>query len=397
MKKILIFLIVLSFLLVFPVKINGSELLPSGQIIESDFIRVGETVQIDGEIKGDAYLAGTVVTVNGKIDGDLFVLGGKVSVNGPVGGSIRILGADVTSNSSVDRSVLLVCANCTVTKRSTMSGSLMVVASNLEQSSGRVGRGFRFFGNRLYLNSEVANEAFVVANQEFLLGPSASISGQLKYTGNNAAILEPGATVAGEILYQKTDKEGNFPRFFGAKNILASYQRIKPLTQLFGLTVSALIGFVLLGLFPKGFEKVVMAIENKPYASLGWGVVASLMIPMVAVLFALTIVGIPVSLVLLLMGYVIWIVVSYFSAFFIGRKILLVRFGERRGWALVLGLVLIYVLGLIPIIGALIKLVLFLLAFGAIILSYKQPEIFKNKAAQELIILAKRGRGRPRK
>lgn len=380
MKKIIFLFIVLSFLLVFPVKINGSELLQSDQVIDSDFIRVGETVQIDGEIKGDAYLAGAVVTVNGKIDGDLFVLGGKVSVNGPVGGSIRILGADVTSNSSVDRSVLLICANCTVTKRSTMYGSLMVVASNLEQSSGRVGRGFRFFGNRLYLNSEVANEAFVVANQEFLLGPSASISGQLKYTGNNAAILEPGATVAGEILYQKSDKEENFPRFFGAKSILTSYQRIKPLTELFGLTISALIGFVLLGLFPKGFEKVVMAIEKKPYASLGWGVVASLMIPMVAVLFALTIVGIPVSLVLLLMGYVIWIVVSYFSAFFIGRKILLVRFGERRGWALVLGLVLIYILGLIPIIGTLIKLVLFLLAFGAVILSYKQQEIIKVKS-----------------
>lgn len=380
MKKVLFFLTTLSFLLVFPVKIFASELLSSDQVIDSDFIRVGETVQIDGDIKGDAYLAGTIVTINGKIEGDLFVLGGKVSVNGPIGGSIRILGADVTSNSSVDRSALLICANCTVTKKSTFSGSLMVAGSNLEQSSSRVGRGFRFFGNRLYLNSEVANEAYVVANQEFLLGPSASISGQLKYTGNNEAILEPGATVAGKILYQKTNKDENFPRFFGAKNILTSYQKIKPLTEIFGLTISALIGFVLLGLFPKGFEKVVMAIENKPYASLGWGLVASLMIPTIALLFALTVVGIPVSLVLLLLGYVIWIALSYFAAFFIGRKILLNRFGERRGWALVLGLVIIYILGLIPIIGNLVKLVLFLMAFGAVILSYKQQEIIKVKS-----------------
>lgn len=394
MKKFLVLAIILVSIFVFPPKINASELLSSGQVIESDFIRVGETVQIDGEIKGDAYLAGGVVTVNGKIDGDLFVFGGKVSVNGPVGGSIRILGGDVTANGSIDRSVLLLCANCTITKKTTIAGSVIVVGANLEQSSGRVGKGFRFVGNRLYLNSEIANEAYVVANQEFLLGPGASISGELKYTGNNTAVLEPGATVAGRILYQKNNKDENFPRFFGAKEILTSYQKIKPLTDIFGILVSGLIGFVLLGLFPKGFEKVVRAIENKPYASLGWGVVVSLMIPVAAILFALTIVGIPVSLTLLLVGYLVWIVVSYLAAFFVGRKILLSRFGERRGWALMLGLLLTYVLGLVPFIGVIVKLVLFLLALGALVLAYKQPEIIKTKTLDQFV---KRGRGRPRK
>ncbi len=362
-----------------PVLAQGYELLPAGQVIGSDFIRAADTVQIDGEIKGDAFLAGGLVTVNGPVDGDLFVVGGKVNINGPVGNSIRVLAGDVSVNSTVGRNVLLLCGNCTVTRRATISGSLLTAGGNLELSAAKIGRGFRFLGSRLYLNSEIANEAFVVADREFLLGPMASISGSLKYTGSTEAVLEPGATVAGNIAYQKTTRDETFPRFFGARTVLSSYQRIKPLTDFLGFVVSAIIGFILLGLFPRGFEKVVSAIENRPYASFGWGIVVVLMVPTLALLFAITLIGIPVSLVILLLAYLAWILAQYLMAFFIGRRILFARFGERRGWALVLGLFLIYLVGLVPIIGGIVKLILVLFALGAIILAYRQPEIYIQK------------------
>ncbi len=390
-------LLALTITLFFPqfVRAQGeSQLLPANQVIDSDFFRFGRTVQIDGTINGDAFLGGAIVTVNGHIGGDLFIFGGKVNVNGPVDNSIRILGGDVTVNGPVGRNVLLLCGNCTVTNKTAMNGSLLVAGVNLDESAGQIGRGFRFFGNRLYLNSGIANEAYVVADQEFLLGPNASISGSLKYTGNNEAVLEPGATVAGSIVYQKTSPGESTPRFFGARTFLSSFRRLKPLMDLFGFIVSAIVGFILLGLFPKGFEKVAQAIENRPYASFGWGIIIALMLPLIIVLFALTIVGIPVSLILLLVGYLAWLAAQYLIAFFIGRKIMLPRFGERRGWALFLGLFLIYLVGLIPVVGSVVKLVLTFFAMGAIVLAYRQPVIIR----QEPVFLApKRIRGRPRK
>ncbi len=382
MRKLCIFVFFLfSFLYLISTRsvlAQGNELLPAGQTIDSDYFRSGETVQIDGDIRGDAFLVGGIVTVNGKIDGDLFILGGKVNVNGEVGNSIRILAGDVTVNAPVGRNTLLVCGNCNVTNRALINGSLLVGAGNLELSAANIGRGFRFFGSRLYLNSAINNEAFVVANREFLLGPQASISSALKYTGNNEAVLETGATVAGSISYQKESTSTGYPRFFGGRTILSSYQRIKPITETLGFAVSALIGFLLLGLFPRIFEKTAMAMENRPAASFGWGVAAALMLPLVVVLFAITIVGIPVSLVLLLLAYLAWILAQYLTAFFIGRKIMLARFGERRGWALLLGLFLIYLLGIIPVIGSLAKILLVLFALGAAILAYKQPVILKD-------------------
>lgn len=381
MRRIFSFLfLVLGFwFLVFPQTVHGYELLPAGQVINSDYFQSGQAVQIDGDINGDVFLLGGIIVVNGKINGDLFALGGKININGAVENNVRVMGGDVTLNGPVDHNVFLACGSCNVTGQTTIAGSLLVSAGNAQIAPNKIGRGFRFFGNRLFLNSAINNEAFVVANQEFLLGSQASVSSVLKYTGNTQVVLEPGATVAGNIVFQKNNPQENFPRFFGARTILQSYQKIKPLTEFLGFAVSALIGFIFLGLFPKGFEKVANAIENKPVASLGWGVIIALGLPVVTVLFALTIVGIPVSLVLILLAYLIWIASQYLTAFFLGRKIMLQRFGERRGWALFLGLFLIYLLGLIPVLGNLIKLFLVLLALGAITLAYKQPIIIEQK------------------
>lgn len=361
-----------------------NEILIAGQQIDSDHVRSGQTVQIDGQINGDAFLMGGLVTVNGKIDGDLFILGGKVNVNGEVTNSIRIIGGDVTINGPVGRNVLIVCGNCTVTKEASMEGSLLAAGGNLDLAAAKIGRGFRFLGSRLYLNSAVASEAFVVADNEFILGPTASVSGDLKYTGNKEAILQPGATVAGKMVYEQASQDENFPRFFGARGLLQFYNQLKPVTDFLGFFFSLLIGFVLLGLFPTIFERVVKAVEKQPYASVGWGTIIVLIGPVAAILFALTVVGIPVSLLLIVLSYVIWVLAQYLIAFFIGRKILLPKYGERRGWAMILGLGLLYLLALIPVVGRLVQFLLTILVVGALIISYRQSPIIKSRSLKQI-------------
>ncbi len=369
------------------------------ELIESDYLQAAQAIQIDGVIRGDAFLSGGVVTINGVIDGDLFVLAGKVVINGTINNNLRVIAGDVTVNAPIGRNALMVCGNCSVSSEATILGSILAVGGNFDLSAITVGRGIRFFGGRLYLNSPVGKEAFVVADKEFLLGPTASIAGNLKYTGSNSLTMEPGATVSGQISYERSTTPDSAPRFFGAKNFLTLYRQVKPVTDVFGFAISALIGFILLGLFPKGFEKVARAIENRPYASFGWGIVILLLTPLIVILFALTIVGIPVSLVLLFLSYLAWIGASYLTAFFLGRKILLARFGERRGWSLFMGLLIIYLLGLVPILGMLLKVLLITFTLGALLLSYKQRVIIEDKGLPAVsdFLAIRRGRGRPKK
>lgn len=376
---VLIF-IFLSYLSMRPVLADSKyERLPSETIIDADYIRASQNIVIDGTINGDAYLVGGIVTVNGTVTGDLFVAGGKVNVSGPVGGSVRAVGGDVAISSQVGRNVSLVAANASLGKGSKIGGSLLAAGSNLEVYTSEIGRGLRFFGNRLYLNSAVNKEAFVVADQEFILGPSASISGVLKYSGANQAVLENGATVAGTIAFQKQTTNESFPRFFGASKIVETARTLQPLTDAVSLFVSLLVGFIFLGLFPKFFEKSVSAIESRPYASFGWGVITVLLLPFLAALFAITLVGLPVSIALVLIFSLLLFASKLLVAFFLGRRILLKRFGERRGWALFLGLLLIVALGYVPVLGVLIKSVLYLFAIGAIVLAYRHPALYLPK------------------
>lgn len=380
MKIWLFFLIlIVCFFCRVPVAEARSELLPAGKTIQSDYIKTGEQVQIDGTIEGDAFLAGGLVRVNGNIDGDLFVLGGKVSVNGTVGNSVRIVGGDVVLNGEVGRNALLICASCVVTKEASVSGSLLVAGGNGEVSAPVIGKGFRYFGGRLYLDSPINNEAFVVANQDFILGPRASISGDLKYSGKNQAVISKGATVAGRISYESLDRNESFPGFFGARGYIDLFEKIRPLVDFGGFIVSVFLGVIFLGLFPKYFEKTAVAIEKQAVASFGWGLLAIVIGPLIMILLAITIIGIPVSLLLVLVGYIAFMASQFVMAFVIGRKILLKKAGERRGWAITLGLLIFYLVGLIPIIGRVFYLSLIVLGLGGMIISYRHKEIVGAK------------------
>ncbi len=382
MKKILLLLLYFTFSLFnFQNVVFGAtvEVLSKGQTIDSDFFKVGNTVLIEGDVRGDTFLAGGLVTVNGNIDGDLFIAGGKVNVNGSVSNNIRIMGGDVTISGKVGRNVLLLGGNLTIDKQAAIGGSLIAAGGNLDLSAAEIGRGFRFFGSRIYLNTRVSNEAYVVAQEQFMLGPQASVAGNLKYTGKQAAVLEPGATVSGTILFEPQAKDEQFPRYFGLQKYFDAFKRLKPLTEILTMVVSFIIGFILLGLFPKGFEKAIMAMENRPYAVFGWGIITILITILVVFLLTITIVGIPLAFFTFLISIFVAFIARFIIAFFVGRKIMLTKFGERRGWAMVLGLIVFTVLGLIPYIGTLIHWLLLTFAIGAMVLAYRQPVIFEQR------------------
>lgn len=352
--------------------------LDSSQVIDTDFVRLAKNIQIDGNIRGDVFLIGGSVTVNGNIDGDLFIIAGKAVINGNVQNNLRLLSADAIVNGQIGRNVLGLCYGCSFSKLSDINGSFIAVANSLDLGAKSIHKGIRFIGNKLYMNGIVSGDTLVVIDEEFLLGPTASISGNLKRAGAGQFILEPGATVSGIISYQQDDNASEFPRFFGTKALLQWQKKLKPITDLFGFVINVLIGFVLLGLFPKSFEKGITAIETQPYGVFGWGLLIAFMVPLLTILFALTIVGLPVSILILIISYSLWIVGQYLIAFFIGRKVLLKRFGERRGWSIFVGLLVFYLFGKIPYLGFSIQIMLIIFALGAMVLSTKHRTLIEE-------------------
>ena len=77
------------------VEVRGGDTVTIGktEVIDDDLVVSGNTVVIDGVIKGDLVAVGNKVIVNGKVDGSLIMAGQTLELNGQVGGTVYSAGA----------------------------------------------------------------------------------------------------------------------------------------------------------------------------------------------------------------------------------------------------------------------------------------------------------------
>ncbi len=138
-----------------------------------------------------------------------------------------------------------------------------------------------------------------------------------------------------------------------------------------GFALAALIAaLVLASLAGQQLRKAAWLVGHEPVPSILLGLLSIVVIPLVAVLAMVTVIGIPTGLGILL---VVWPALAFFGylvgAIWIGEWLLSRRAGyvpaERPHLAAVVGLIVAFVLGLIPLLSAVISIV----GTGAVILA----------------------------
>jgi hypothetical protein len=113
------------------------------------------------------------------------------------------------------------------------------------------------------------------------------------------------------------------------------------------LAVSVLmLGLFLLLISPRGADHVAAAATSAPLASMGWGLVVVIGLPVVCVATIATIVGLPLGLAALLGFALLFLVGLVWTAWTIGRAIL--PSPRSRPLALVVGWAIVAVVGLVP-------------------------------------------------
>lgn len=138
--------------------------------------------------------------------------------------------------------------------------------------------------------------------------------------------------------------------------------------------VSTLIlGLVLLRVYPMFARRVTATIRERPAPSLGWGTVALVATPVVALSFVVTLFALPIGLFLLaLYGATVYLARVY-AMTYVGQ-ILIRRQDDSSSlaWPFVAGLVLYSGLSLLPVIGGLVTLSTVLFGLGALLISKKE-------------------------
>jgi cytoskeletal protein CcmA (bactofilin family) len=378
----------------------------SREVIDDDLYIAGQTVTIDGTVRGDVFAAGQTVTVNGTVDGDLFAAAQSVVVNGTVDGSARVAAQAILLEDATQIGGDLLAFAFSVEQRPGSTVGRDVVATGYQALfAGSIGRNLLGAVNGLDLRGDVGGDVTVRVGSGQDGGVATAMSPPLLIAIPNVA---PGLTVAdsariGGRLEPSSDAEppvarqvpgGVAPAPVQERSIVADTAA----TILRHLAVLLLVGVVLLLVVPGWTRRLASTIESRPLPSLGRGLLAWLLAiaasigillgtVLLAVLFGVATLGPLASLTVVLgvlaeavlavgliafAGFVAQVVVSFLTGHWIVER-LQPAWAAQPWVALLVGAIIFAAIAAIPILGGLVMLLAAILALGALWIAARPP------------------------
>jgi cytoskeletal protein CcmA (bactofilin family) len=319
------------------------------QTINDDLYAFGETVDIQGQVNGDVVAAGGTVTIHGTVTGDLLAAGGTTTVAGRVGGTVRAAGGTITIHGPVGKDVLVT------------GGTVRL------EPGARVGRDLLTGAGAVILAGQVARNVHA-GNGMLRLDDGTVVGGNLTYSSDQTAQIAPGARVQGTITQHAPPRFGIWPA--GALGAGAD-QVIGWLRALVGLSVLSVL-FVLVA--PGYSRRTADTLGRAPWLSLALGLALLIGVPIAAFLvfvLGLFIGGWWLALIAMALYASALMLGIAVSGLFLGRW-LLERTRRRRVplvGAVLLGLVLLLLVGVVPVAGGLVVAVAMLAGLGALVVT----------------------------
>ncbi len=198
------------------------------------------------------------------------------------------------------------------------------------------------------------NGSVIAADGVIRLAESARVGGDVM--AGEPVLIRPGAKVAG-------DARGE-TRFSLEAPLAVLGELLGPIA----ISISVLIlGLVLVLLAPRGADSVADALGAAPLASLGWGVLVVLSVPVTAVALVVSVLGVPLGLALLLSLGLLWLVGLTWAAWCGGRA--LVHPPRGRVQAFLAGWAILAAVGLVPILNAAVWTLAPVLGLGAMVVA----------------------------
>ncbi len=401
-------------------------IIEADEVIDDDLFMSYETVRIDGIVRGNLFVTAETIIINGTVDGDVLVAGNTAKIDGEVGGSVAFAGAELQLNAPVGGSLYSVGGHVEIQESAAVAYNALFNGFGLEMQPGSsVGRDVGIGAQQAVLRGEIGRHldaevgaleisgriggdvtAEVEAPGEepppFVLPylppaiPSglrvserAEIDGSLTYVSAeeqaDAIDTDPG----GGVIYRQPDPEETMvgARAQVGRWVMKRLQELVTLLVLGGLTVWRL---------PALLDQLAEKARAKPLPVTGWGLVtitggylggllAALFLLVVWILLSVVTLGglarsilgiggsglgLLLAILTLLVAYGSKVVITYLTGRMIIRGIAS-QYTDRRGWALVVGVVIYVLIRSIPVLGWLVGALATLAGFGAMWLVFR--------------------------
>jgi len=275
--------------------------------------------------------------VSGAVEGNIYNLSNSLDLGGQLGDNIYGLMQSLRVND-----------------RARVGGGMVVGAGDISLE-GEVKRSVNMFAGNADVSGSIGRE-LAMAGDNLTLTNTARIGGNLSarvHQLKNVHIAD-GATIVGTRDIQVRVRQSRFarPRFY-------FYQAV-------WLAAAMLVGWLGLVLFPGFFHATTQAVGSG-WRSLGLGVAVLASAPVAIILTAITLVGLPASLMLLMVYLAAIYLAKIWVGAFLGQRLVKPAGATKGDWllGLLVGLLILTIVGFIPHLGGLVHFGVVCLGLGA--------------------------------
>ena len=256
--------------------------------------------------------------------------------------------------------IVVVSGDVTVPRGETVDG--IVIASGDLRLAGRVDGDVILFAGDATVSGRIDGDLVTFGGRARLL-PSAHVGGDVHY-GDERPLVSGDAIVRGDVTEEDWDDSLALLPFIGAFVLWIAIS-----------ASMAILGLLLLLIAPRAADAISARSRERVGVVIAIGIAIAICLPLAGVIAALTVVGLPLSFLLLLALLPLAALAYVAAAYALGRRVV----GAPRSqiWSFLAGLAILRAVALVPFLGALAGLaaVVFGLGLiGAAIGAAREPE-----------------------
>ena len=329
----------------------------ASETIDDTLLITTRTATVHGDVTGNLFVAGEDIEVTGDISGNLIAVGDNVTISGRIGGMTVSL-ADAISFEEAN-----------------IAGDLWLAGDAIKLDSKTQTRGnLASFSDSIAMSATVAKDMLVAAERVVVSG---KIGGSLNAATKHISLLDD-AMVGGDIIYRTSTEDRLMlgddviiggeveyqgqPENFQARNRFISDSFY--LWELLWFVGAFVVGWLLFTLAPS-LGRVALGDGKESVKTAGIGFLVLVTVPIVAVIIAITVVGLPLSFITIMAWLTAWYLAKIVLAHVIGRSMLASR-GDNQGLVstLFVGLIIVTIAINLPFLGGVLNLLATILGLG---------------------------------
>lgn len=355
-KKILVLVAVLfSFIMLVnaeeaePVVTIGAEEKQNTEILYAD-----DNVNVGGIQDSSQFVFGNSIKINSQVAGAQFSAGNSLDINGTTEYGFYA-GNMITINSNISKDLFAAASTINIGSDAVLGRDVYLAAASIKINAN-VGRDLRVGAGTIDISGITINGDAYLDVDEIIMDAKTVITGKLSYVKDTKLVGKDAATIGSIEEKEKSD--------FGKVEITFASTISSCLIGAAGAIIVAIVLFYMIPSMKKKLDEEELT-AGRIGSNLGKGIAALFLIPIISLIAIVTGIFTPLGLIMLAI-YVIGIyLASIVSGYIIGRLLMTNIFkNDNQYLAIITGILLIRLLGLVPIASGIVTVICLLYGLG---------------------------------